>query len=108
MSKEPIGLSLFRYLLILGILAFMGMLYWSSLVIEENLEEIHDELVRLKNDPTSYQKELDPDKAQNINGSKFSNQTSPLKNLSSLSRRHIDANFPNLLQEDPFYSETLP
>ena len=50
MGKEPIGLYILRYILSFGLFAFMGMLYWSSQLQEQNLKNIRSEIAELKSE----------------------------------------------------------
>ena len=50
MNKEPIGLYIFRFVLGLGLFAFMVMLYWSSALIELDMKNLRSDLSQLKND----------------------------------------------------------
>src|SRR4051812_2000262 len=50
MNKEPIGLYIFRYVLGLGLFAFMCMLYWSSTIVEDDLRVLRNDIAQLKND----------------------------------------------------------
>ena len=44
MRKEPIALYIFRFLMGLGLFAFMCMLYWSSVLIEQDMKGVQKEL----------------------------------------------------------------
>lgn len=100
MNKEPIGLYLFRFLLTLGIFAFMSMLYWSSLLIEENILSIKTSLNQIKNDLTTLHSSLNRNPNDAVKNSNSTNyQVSPSKE---------DPNLSNLLTEDVFYTKTLP
>lgn len=79
-----------------------GMIYWSSLLIEERLREISRSIDELKEDFATF---------RSSNAKAF--QTSDEASGSSLSdnkiaRPHMDQNLPNLLSDDPFYAKTLP
>lgn len=118
MNKEPIGLYIFRYLVGLCMLIFIGMLYWSSLEIEEKVGLLRNDLSLLKND--IYQLRNDINKIhddilhtlieENIRAAPPTGAPSNPKPqpLSKTLGRHIDNNLPNLLTEDPFYTTTLP
>jgi len=91
MNKEPLGLYIFRFVLAFGLFAFMAMLYWSSLVIEEDLKDIRSEITELKNDqPTGH------------------TDTYKIRNEAAQNNPKMDSSLPNLLSEDPFYAKTLP
>ncbi|MDP1879779.1 MAG: ABC transporter substrate-binding protein [Parachlamydiaceae bacterium] len=100
MKKESLTLYFLRLILILGVFALMGMLYWSSLLIEENLKEIEFDLKQIKHElvevkGTLNKTELNYQKSPNIHES---------KNEIAL----IETSSENLLSPDPFYLHTLP
>lgn len=100
MNKEPIGLYIFRFLCGFGLLAFMGMLYWSSMLLEQNMLEVQWNIDLIKN------------KLDLISSSiKNSTTSTPIQHSEEAKfgeRKHIRAEYPNLLEEDPFYKVTLP
>lgn len=116
MNKEPIGLYIFRFIVGFGLFAFMAMLYWSSLLLEEdmrnlrldlagineNIQELTDENIKIKNilETRSYSKD------QSQPGEENSQKKNNLGVLNQ--RKQIDATLPNLLAEDPFYLKVLP
>lgn len=119
MNKEPIALYIFRYILGLGLFAFMAMLYWSSLLLEEHVDELqntlkdtHNDIVELRSDIEKmhgdiFQTLAEQQKSQTIPSTPI--QTNITNNThKSNSRPQIDPNLPNLLHEDPFYETTLP
>lgn len=130
MNKEPIGLYIFRFVLGLALFAFMGMLYWSSVLVEDNLRHLRSEISSLKNDMFSIRAKTDKmcDKMvskilQNqenwqkviqkigVEPKEGAIEQEEAKGASKLERRHrphIDPMLPNLLSEDLFYAETLP
>ncbi len=59
MNKEPIGLYIFRYIMGLALLAFMAMLYWSSDLIEQNVNELKQSIHSLRNDLYDVRVEID-------------------------------------------------
>ncbi|MCP5508365.1 MAG: permease [Chlamydiales bacterium] len=132
MNKEPIGLYIFRFVLGLGLFAFMCMLYWSSVLIEEDMNVLRSDLVRLKNDLFAHRQEtnkirddvvqllLDEQRNwQQMMREAISNQGDGMKpplfqvsgrqaTAKQKARPYIDPTLPNLLHEDPFYAVTLP
>ena len=58
MNKEPIGLYLFRFVVGLAVVIFLGMLYWSSNLLEENLRGLRTELRDLKNEALTTRQEI--------------------------------------------------
>lgn len=99
MSKEPLGLYFLRLFISCLLVIGLGMLYWSSLLVEERLREISQEISELKNDITSL-----PDRSY----ASASTEDSLNGVLKPKKRAHIDESLPNLLSEDPFYIKTLP
>lgn len=94
MQKEPIGLALFRDLLIFAVFAFLGLLYWSSLLLEEDLSVLRQTVGKLESEITNLH-------------ANAACQTGPSAAHPS-SRPLIDDTFPNLMTPDPFYETTLP
>lgn len=110
MNKEPIGLYIFRFVLGLGLFAFMAMLYWSSVLLENDMKTVKTELGQLKGQLSTIQ-----DAVSNIHtNSQSSPQNQESENLPTKSqaltlrnRPHIDSSLPNLLQDDPFFRESI-
>lgn len=103
MNREPIGLYLFRFVVGLGIIAFMAMLYWSSLLLEEDMKSLRTQMEQLNNELLNLQNSFEKVRLAPAN----SHAENGTGNLPSL-RPHIDSSLPNLLQEDPFYAVVLP
>lgn len=106
MNREPVALYFLRLIATLGILVFLIMLYWSSALVEEDLQSLRAEVGSMKADINNLQDDF----------KKFSENPSLLRQNPSLSleaapgknRPHIDESLPNLLQNDPFYDHVLP
>ncbi|HEY4832176.1 MAG TPA: ABC transporter substrate-binding protein [Waddliaceae bacterium] len=112
MKKEPIGLYIFRFIVGFGILCFMGMLYWSSTLIEDNIVAIRSDISQLKSDFSSARAEINTTKEEvkelKERGISQSASVAPNTSLSKkLVHPFMDPKFPNLLEEDPFYTATL-
>lgn len=120
MRKEPLGLYIFRLLATLGILAFMAMLYWSSNLVEQDLAAIRSEIIHLGNNISALQEDVSTGESR-----KEFHDTAPSEETQTLSPPKSSASkiaaekekekypfmnseFPNLLEEDPFYNTTLP
>lgn len=73
------------------LVVLVGMLYWSSLLVEIDLKQVKQEIQSLKE--TFEQGPL-----------RATNQET---NTTSLSNPHINPALPNLLEEDPFFAKTL-
>jgi len=137
MNKEPIGLYIFRFILGLGLFAFMAMLYWSSLLLEEDMRAIRMDVAQIKVEMTMMQSAMDktradimgellhfveaeedsPEEASPSTAKNQANsatiattpQNKPPLALGGLTARpHLDATLPNLLGQDPFYAVVLP
>lgn len=89
MRKESILLKIFKALLFCGIFALLVMLYWSTLVVEENLIEIKQKLETIE--------------------SKTSQAVYKTENPTQVvSKRVYESSLPNLLSPDPYFTKTLP
>lgn len=105
MNKEPIGLYIFRFILGFGLFAFMAMLYWSSVSIEEGMQNLKQEIVEIKNDIDAISKDLAKIRSDQIQSAYSpAAATSETKNSEETS----DAEYENYLTVDPFYKTTLP
>lgn len=108
MNREPIGLYIFRFVLGFGLFAFMAMLYWSSLLVEQDLKFMQGDLLQVKNELLSIKNDVEKVHADLM---KTLLESSPSKTSSassdSSSRSSIVA-ADNLLKNDPFYTSTLP
>lgn len=110
MNKEPIALYIFRFIVGLGILIFLAMMYWSSALIEEDMQSLHAELVAMKADINNLQDDFKRVAERPIqSGNNHPQSSNPVNHQTALKDRpHIDPSLPNLLEEDPFYEKTLP
>lgn len=112
MNKEPIGLYIFRFMLGLGLFAFMCMLYWSSVLIENDMQDLKSELVQIRNDINNLETKMEMhaiNAAPSNPSSPAPSEATPKPNAISLrARPHMDAQYPNILQHDPFYQTVLP
>ena len=70
------------------LLAFVGMLYWSSLLVEEDLKQVKQEIEQLKERA---------DQAPVVVQTEKSKAPNP----------HIDPSLPNLLEPDPFLCQNF-
>ena len=106
MKKEPLGLYLIRILTGFGLFAFMAMLYWSSLLVEEDLKVVQIELRQLNNQVRQLKAKSEIIQTA-IQSAILGSSNDRLKNVSA-EYPHMDEKLPNLLSEDPFYEKTLP
>lgn len=119
MKKESLAISILRVVLVGVTCAFAGMLYWSSLSIEEKAQEIKEALADLKNEVVHVdeqigrilQKLVEYPSAGGVPSLTSTAKSRPgIDSEASRSRRtkQMDDTLPNLLREDPFYADTLP
>ena len=129
MNKEPIGLYILRYILSFALLAFMAMLYWSSVLIEGDLKELRSDLTELKNDIFELRNEtqiankevlevLVDDQDRQTELFKILLTHGAPKDLTSLDIAPVrkekkvsgleDTSLPNMFGKDLFYEKTLP
>lgn len=128
MNKEPIGLYIFRFVLGFGLFAFMCMLYWSSALVENQLQILRSDISQITNDLLSLK--ADNEKIRSdillaikreqdhlidifcrgaICATKAADFAIINKNSTSAkSDQKEDEKYANLLSEDPFFLETLP
>lgn len=86
MQREPLILYIIRLIATVGLFIFAAMLYWSSVLVENDLINLRKEIEVFKREGSSSEK--------------------PAEKLRE--RPYIDPNLPNLLTTDPFYEKTLP
>lgn len=107
MNREPIGLYIFRFILGFGLFAFMCLLYWSSVLVEEGMKGIRSDLTELKGVLTSIREEL-----VDLNHVQYqaplTEAALPKPTFGEDKHPLMDPKLPNLLEEDPFYAKTLP
>ncbi len=107
MHKGPVILYVLRFLVSLGILFLLVMLYWSSALLEKDMQFLRGDVEALKTNFTNVQDEL-----QKISENAWQNQSvgHSLKtpNRAFQNRPQIDSSLPNLMENDPFYDHVLP
>ncbi len=99
MNKEPLSLYIFRFILGFALLFFMGMLYWSSLLIENNVMEIRRDLSTVKDDLTRLKAKIGKGTVQTL---------SAPDRASVPSKAASESGGRNILLPDTFYETTLP
>lgn len=107
MNKEPIVLYIFRFISGLALFAFMAMLYWSSVLVEQDLKLIQRELFQIKSDLSHLKREIGKIQSLSSTERTENNSRSSLpvpSSFSQIPRNHSE----NLLKPDLFYSVTLP
>ncbi|MCB1180551.1 MAG: permease [Chlamydiia bacterium] len=116
MRQESIGFSVIKLLVGTGILILLGMVYWSSLLIEEDLKQLtaairdlRQETEGIRGDTLRLRKSLN----EQIDSLKqpaagTTGKENPETTFSLSTYRYMDPKLPNLLEKDPFYTTTLP
>lgn len=99
MKKEPIFLYFIRFFCSLLFLGLIGMLYWSSLVIEDRLQIIQSDLAQLRSETDKIR--IDMTKAP-------LDRTLKDVNKDLFEQKVADSDSENLLKKDPFEIKTLP
>lgn len=94
MKREPFILYIFRFLIGMGLLAFMILLYWSSNLLEKDVKAIREEIATMKEEMTRVQLEVPQTKSRESD--------KPQEIVLS------ESPYANILVEDPFYIKTLP
>ena len=100
MTKEPLGLYILRLIVACGLFAFMAMLYWSSLALEERTRTIQNKLEQVDNQLQDLKDTL---AAQPISATPIAPTSEKTETVAV-----AESKYPNLLQSDPFYEKTLP
>lgn len=123
MNREPIALYLFRFVSGFALLAFMALLYFSSVLLEEDMREVKQQLQQLRGDLYSGRQQFDAlrgDLLQALlSGRREAGEaqspgqaTPPLPGAAAGQKASLalleDSRYPNLFEEDPFYTTTLP
>lgn len=98
MTKEPLGLYLLRLIVACGLFAFMAMLYWSSLALEERTRTIQNKLEQVDNQLQ--------DLKDTLATQPVAAPSAPIQENETVAA--AESKYPNLLQPDPFYEKTLP
>jgi peptide/nickel transport system substrate-binding protein len=91
--RDPFGMKIFRFIAFAAMFLLLCLLYWSSVLVEERLQEIKQDLSEIKAGRTTSQNPV-----QALEESKSS----------AALRTQIDPSLSNLLGSDPFYEKTLP
>ena len=105
MNQEPIGLYIFRFILGLGLFAFMAMLYWSSVLIEQDMKFLQGGLNQIKNEILTIRSDVDNMRTDVL---KALNEHSPSTSTKPEASQESSLSSANLLTADAFYAKTLP
>ncbi len=107
MNREPIALYIFRFILGFGLFAFMGMLYWSSVLVETRLQDVKNDLGQIKNEIYSIRTDFSKMQIDLLNNRVNNRSSETSENLTPSSSTKV-SHSNNLLTEDPFYKNVLP
>ncbi|MCE2982318.1 MAG: ABC transporter substrate-binding protein [Parachlamydia sp.] len=107
MNKEPIGLYIFRFILGLGLFAFMAMLYWSSALIENQLKFLRTDIAQVKSDIFALRGETEKIRLD-ILKTLVDARPQAASAVQSSSKDIPSQIRENILTTDPFYQTTLP
>lgn len=105
MRKESLFLLFLRIGLLVALLAVGIMLYWSSLLIEQDLKVVSGQLNVFKTDLANLRADTDRIRDE-ISRKAFTN--SPRTAVDAAIAAEEDTGYENLLHKDPFYETTLP
>lgn len=97
MKKNGFLFSILRYCTWVIVCVLLGLLYWSSEIQEERLAVINRQLELLQKELKSSHSAESPDAFPAVK-----------KHRKVQKRPHIDPKCKNLLEEDPFFTETMP
>jgi peptide/nickel transport system substrate-binding protein len=109
MNQEPIALYIFRFIFGFGLFAFMGMLYWSSVLVEEDLKLIQEDLKQIKNEVLATRRGVEKIQGNTPQGQGLNYASSIQAQPQPIPAQNLFASVSeNLLTPDPFYTHTLP
>lgn len=116
MHRESIAFHIFRILFKGLFLSFIGIIYWSSLLLEKDMKALKKDISFIKERISRIGTDISGEKisAKNIlpegeNALAISRKYPLQENDSSPKKRHrLRKDLPNLLNEDKFYTKTLP
>lgn len=105
MKREPFFLSFIRAIFYLGLLGLIGMLYWSSALVEKDLKFIKGELQLINSNLDMIQNGIKKFRLNHLDLESLSIKGHSDKGMLNL---NLSDNSQNLLTLDPFYTQTLP
>jgi peptide/nickel transport system substrate-binding protein len=104
MNQKPFGFYLFRYVLGFALFAFMAMLYWSFVLIEQDLKLMQGDVLQIKNELLIFRRDFDKVRSEIQNTMQQNTASTTLLSPGD----HSTSPSVNLLSVDPFYANTLP
>lgn len=120
MNREPIALYIFRFVLGLGLFAFMAMLYWSSVLLENDMLALRSEVSQLRIQLSTFCTDLQRLRGELLQAVIQEGRPPPAATAPSTTSGVVDSSsssskatvgddkYPNLLQTDSFYTTVLP
>ncbi len=93
--------AVLRTLVGLGTLFFLAMIYWSSHLLEEQLQQVRGELKEVREEFKAGSLALSPEILAALGSNERVREQ-------GAARPHIDPAYPNLLVRDPYFDEVLP
>lgn len=108
MNKTTHSYTFLKVTMSIAILFLVAMLYWSTLLLEEDLKKLTSSIRILRQDIENLRSDTHKQTHLLLEG--FSSQLTTTTRNEGRSAKypHMDPNLPNLLEKDPFYKETLP
>ncbi len=117
MIKNSLGFTIFKFIATLLILFFLGMIYWSLILLEDDMKHLTTSFRDLKQEVEGMridtQKmrtslgEISSNKAHDLTSRSSSNEERS-ESISEAKYSHMDPKLPNLFEKDLFYKKTLP
>jgi len=95
-----------RWIFGIVLIILMGMLYWSSLLVEKDLKSLRTEMGELQRQLEGVRSDTQHLR-HDLQNAKFSSNEGEVTQKTA-GRPHMDPKYPNLLETDPFYAKTLP
>ncbi|MFN0065900.1 MAG: ABC transporter substrate-binding protein [Chlamydiales bacterium] len=100
MRRKSFGF--FRSIATIGIFLLLGMVWWSSTLVEKDLKLLRSDLELLRKETANISR------LQSQPGGSLSRASLSGAESSKQNRAHIDSAYPNLMEADPFFQITLP
>ena len=107
MNREPIVLYILRFIMRFAILASVAMLYWSSLLVEQDLKFIQGDMGLIRHELLSVKENIEKLQTE-LSHRAYENSSSLIPSSQHQTSPSPHASKNNLLTEDLFYTSTLP
>lgn len=112
MSKESLGISFFRFVFGFVLVLILCLIYWSTSLLEKDVKTLHQENSQIQSEISSIKTEILKEQSEILR--KLSEKAALCAKAGAIpsNKSKINSNdtpdFPNLLEQDPFYEKTLP